>query len=342
MIRARRICFPERNRAELEEFELDERLEETQALIQAEYSVISPGTEGASFTGLELEHPGRQAAFDYPRKTTGYGHLGRVLEIGPEVKAVRAGDRVLTFAPHASSWKWDTAQFALPVPGDADGLRAVFTRMAGVAITALRKSSVSPGDTVAVIGLGLVGNLAAQLFQLAGAEVLGLDVIPFRVERARQCGIRRVAHVADSDPVEMVMEWTGNQGARVVVEAIGRSELIAQGVRFTARHGEIILLGSPRALVTMDVTPMLSRIHLQGIRMIGALEWLYPRRESEGSRFSILENYREILGWIREERLVVDPLRTHVLSPTACQEAYDGLANHPDQYLGVVFDWSGA
>src|SRR5262249_58558030 len=123
---------------------------------------------------------------------------------------------------------------------------------------------------------------------------------------------------------------------------IGRCDLIAQGLQVTRRHGEMILLGSPRARVTMDVTPMLSRVHIQGIKMIGALEWLWPMHEAEGARFSVDENYRQLLGWILDGRLVIDPLRTHVLPPERCQEAYDGLIHRRDEYLGVVFDWSQA
>jgi 2-desacetyl-2-hydroxyethyl bacteriochlorophyllide A dehydrogenase len=341
-MKARRISFPEANKAVLEEFELDERLEGAQALIQAEYSIISAGTEGANFTGLEREHPGRAPTWCYPRPSTGYGHLGRILALGPEARGLHVGDRVLTFSPHASIWKADTSRFYLPVPADAEGTRAVFTRMAGVAIAALRASTVSAGDTVAVIGLGLVGNLAAQLFQLAGADVIGLDVAAARLEAARRCAIRNVADASARDPVETVLEWTGQRGARIVVEAIGKCELVAQGVQFTRRHGEVILLGSPRARVTMDVTPMLSRIHLLGIKLIGALEWLWPMHDVEGIPHSIDENYRELLQWVLDGRLVVDPLRTHVLPPSACQEAYDGIIHRRDEYLGVVFDWTGA
>ena len=53
-------------------------------------------------------------------------------------------------------------------------------------------------------------------------------------------------------------------------------------------------------------------------------------------------NYRELLEWVLDGRLVVDPLRTHVLPPEACQEAYDGVIHRRDEYLGVVFDWTGA
>lgn len=324
-----------------------------EAIVRTEYSVVSSGTEGAGFTDLVREMPNLQnMLLDYPRRT-GYGNLGEVVALGPGVENVRIGDRILTFSRHASRVVANVARptsplagsrqpFALPVPRELDGRRAVLTRMAGVAITALRSSSVQPGDRVAVIGLGLVGNLAAQLFQLAGARVLGLDVSARRLEIARACGIGEVHDSSSGDPVEAVRAWSGDGGgAEIVVEAIGRSELVMQAVEMTRRFGETILLGSPRARVQADVTPMLTRIHVLAIRMIGALEWTYPvSLESERARFTIEGNYRQILRWIAEERLIVAPLVSHVLSPRRCQEAYDGLTHKKDEYTAVVFDWS--
>ncbi|HEY3082945.1 MAG TPA: zinc-binding dehydrogenase [Chloroflexota bacterium] len=271
---------------------------------------------------------------------------------------VAVGDRILTFAQHAEYTIANVARpspparavnsprggapFALPVPKEIDGKRAVATRMAGVSITALRSSSVQPGDRVVVIGLGLVGNFAAQLFQLAGARVLGLDISPRRLETARACGIGELFDSSGGDPVEAVREWSGDgQGAEIVVEAIGRSELVMQAVDMTRRFGETILLGSPRARVTADVTPMLMRIHVLAIRMIGALEWTYPVPDpSERARFTIEANYKQILSWIRDRRLIVDRLISHVVSPRDCQAAYDGLTQRRDEYTAVVFDWS--
>jgi 2-desacetyl-2-hydroxyethyl bacteriochlorophyllide A dehydrogenase len=339
VITAYRVMFPEPNRAVLETFEVQQP-KGKQMLLEAEYSVISAGTEGAVYSGLELEHPGRSAAFAYPRTSTGYGHVARVLDVGPEVTHFRASDRVLTLAPHASHCLYDETRLTLKLPEDLPGERAVFIRMAGVGITALRKSSVQPGDTVAIIGLGLVGNFAAQLFQLAGAEVLGLDLVDSRLQRARDCGIRHVAGTRDVDLAQVVNEWTGGKGARIVVEAIGNADLIDRAVQCTRRHGEVILLGSPRKRMVMDITPMLSRIHLTGISLIGALEWLYSTPESDFVRFSIIENYRQIARWIQEGRLAVDPLRTHVLSPTECARAYHGLIHDRETYTGVLFDWS--
>ena len=165
-MKTQQITFTGKNRAELLETEIDDQLAPNQALVKGEHSVVSAGTEGAGYTGLVQEMPfGGGGA--YPM-TTGYGHLGEVLEVGSAVSMCKPGDRVLSFSNHASLVKADAARFALPTPKVAAGEKIVYARMAGVSITALRSSSVQPGDTVLVIGMGLVGNFAAQLFQMAG------------------------------------------------------------------------------------------------------------------------------------------------------------------------------
>ncbi|MBI4023542.1 MAG: zinc-binding alcohol dehydrogenase [Verrucomicrobia bacterium] len=339
-MRAKRVVFTEPHRAVLEEFELDDnRLGEQEILVRTLCSVISAGTEGAAFTGLEAEHPGARN-FGYPCGT-GYGNVGEILKVGKSVEGLKEGDIAFTTAPHASRAKFNTYQrICVKAPDGLDLKQAVFARMAGVAITAVRKADFSLGDPVLVIGLGLVGNFAAQEFLLAGADVMGVDVAEPRLEKAPQCGIANVVNPQKTDLQQAVNEWTDGKGARVVVEAIGQPELIAQAAQLARRHGDIILLGSPRRRVTMDVTPMLSRIHLQGLNVKGALEWLYSIPELDAVRHSIIGNTRQIFGWLKSGRLKTEPLLTHLLPPTECQQAYSGLDKKKDEYLGVVFDWT--
>jgi len=336
-MKTRQLTVVEPGRIELQELDLDPALEPHEALVEAEYSIVSAGTEGAGFTGLVREmpfgDPGR-----YPR-ATGYGHLGRVLQVGSAVEMCRAGDRVLSFSRHASLVKADAVRMALPVPEDAPGSHLVFARMAGVSISALRSSSVQPGDTVLVTGMGLVGNFAAQLFRLAGADVMAADLSDYRLGKARACGTERTVNPGVDDLQDAVLEWTAGEGVHVAVEAIGISEVVAQAVMATRRHGEVILLGSPRAPATFDVTPMLLRIHLEAIRMIGALEWRWPAHPAERVR-DVETNYRRLVEWIAAGRLLVEPLLDGVVSPAHCQAVYEGLTSRKDGYLGAVFDWS--
>src|SRR5687768_5752280 len=185
-MKGRGVVFTGAERAELEEVEVrEEDLGAGEALVRAEYSVISAGTEGASYTNLMPQTPPiyRSRPVIYPART-GYGHLGRVVAVGADVKNLEVGQRVLSFSRHASIVRCNTRRFAMPVAEETDGTRAIFTRMAGVAISALRASSAGPGDKVAVIGLGQVGNFAAQIFQLAGCEVIAFDVAQRRLNLA--------------------------------------------------------------------------------------------------------------------------------------------------------------
>ncbi len=331
------LIVVEPGRIELSPSTLDAHLDPSEVLIATDYSIVSAGTEGAGFTGLVQQMPFGDAG-QYPRGT-GYGNLGQVLQVGDAVAGVQPGDRVLSFARHASIVKADAQRMVLPVSPEAPGQHLVFTRMAGVSISALRSASVQPGDAVLVVGGGLVGNFAAQLFGLAGADVMLADLSELRLQQARACGIERTINPDHDDLQEAVRDWTGGAGARVGVEAIGISQVIAQTAMCIARHGQLILLGSPRAPAHFDVTPMLLHIHLEAIRMIGALEWRWPQHATERSR-DLDANYRQLAAWIAAGQLVVEPLLTHLASPAECQQMYEGLTANKEEYLGVVFDWS--
>lgn len=333
---AKQLFVIEPDRIELQEVEVDEDLKPYQALVRTEYTIVSAGTEGAGFTGLVKEMPFAESG-RYPRGL-GYGHLGEVMTVGDSVTMCKPGDRVLSMAPHASLVKVDAVRLALPVSKEREGQHLVFARMAGVSISALRSSSVQPGDTVLVVGMGLVGNFAAQLFQLAGAEVMAADLSQLRLRKVRACGIDNVVNPKKQDLKEVVMDWTRGKGVDIAIEAIGLSEMINQTVMLTRRYGEVVLLGTPRARAVFDATPMLLRIHLEAIRMIGSLEHRWPQHETDRGR-DIETGYRQIADWITSGRLVVDPLLTHLASPVECQSIYEGLTQNREEYLGAVFDW---
>src|SRR5919108_2919713 len=219
-MRGRGVVFAAPWRAELEPVEIDPHdLAPGEALVRADCSIVSAGTEGAFFTGLMLETPSIYRTLYGTRALPspirpGYGHVGQVVAVGPAVEPLEPGQRVLSFSRHASIVRCNAARFALPFPDAADAHRALFTRMAGVAVSALRASSAGAGDKVAVVGLGLVGNLAAQLLQLAGCDVLAFDVSPRRLDTAAACGIANVAHASVCDPVQTTREWVSARDDR--------------------------------------------------------------------------------------------------------------------------------
>lgn len=329
------------NAVELVEAPYELRIEApTEVIIKNRLSHLSAGTELACIAGLE-------DWFKLPA-TPGYTAIGEVVEKGAAVPGLEVGDYVYTFGPHAEYFKIDTVDrwhgICLKLPEGIMEEEAAFAHMAGIALTAIRAANIELGDTVAVAGLGAIGNLAAQLAQLQGAEVLGLDLSSARLETAQRCGIRQVANSQGRSIPELVRQFSSG-GAEVFIEATGLAEVAEAGAAALTLYGQLILLGSPRRPYQTDLTGFLQRIHLWShgaITVKGALEFTLPTHRTEFVKHSIERNSEIILRLIRDGRLKAGPLRSHQLPPSQAQQAYDGLRTQPDAYFGVVFDWRGA
>ncbi|NLE76810.1 MAG: zinc-binding alcohol dehydrogenase [Chloroflexi bacterium] len=345
-----RIVFTAANQAELQPFPVEESLPGDEVLVQTLYTLISPGTEGAWYSAVQRDVAGDR--FTYPIYP-GYCHVGRVMACGPQTVGVAQGDVVVSGAAHASHVRLGTARGGAFVHADLrqplgrvpKGVPlplAPFAKMAEIAITAVRSAEFSLGDKVLVTGLGMVGNLAAQLFQLAGADVMATDLVPFRLERARACGIRRAINPREVDLEAAVRDWSGGHGAHVTVESVGLSELILQAIGLTRRLGQVILLGTPRQKAMLNPTPAFWRAHMNGITIRGALRCLfYPLDDDPYHGHSVASDLEQVLGWIESGQLQVAPLHTHTYQPDQCQAAYQALQQDRDHYLGVVLDWQG-
>jgi threonine dehydrogenase-like Zn-dependent dehydrogenase len=215
--------------------------------------------------------------------------------------------------------------------------------MIGVSFTALRISTIELGDYVAVTGLGLVGNFAAQLSGLQGGRVIGLDLSQRRVDLARECGI---AHALVLDPATVeadVTAITGGRGLTTLIEATGNPRALPPALPLVGRFGEVILLGTPRGAYETDLTEILRHVHLDGLGNVtfkGAHEWRYPVKPDHFVKHSIQRNAELALDLIGSGNLQVAPLHSHTLPPEQAELAYNGLKHQKDEYIGVVFDWT--
>jgi 2-desacetyl-2-hydroxyethyl bacteriochlorophyllide A dehydrogenase len=328
----------------LEREEIDpQELGPEEILVQAEASVVSAGTELANFLAISpgVRIPGSWNAYPW---RPGSGLVGQVVGVGQQASRFSPGSRVFCFGKHASLQRFDISgnkphQAGYLIPGELESSHAMMARMALISMAALQMARVSPGDRVVVFGLGLVGNLAAQLFKCAGARVMGLDVVEARCRIAGAVGIEHVVPVPEAEQLAAVQEWTGGAGVDIAVDAVGASPVAEACVEVCAPFGQVILLGSPRAAHPADMTPMLRRIHHDWITMVGALEWRLPPYPFHGYRHSIASNLQLALDLISEGDLKVDALVTHVIPPERLGEAYHGLWQDKEHYLGVVVDW---
>lgn len=341
-MKIREVVVTGQNEVELQTNEIDTpRLAANELLIDTEYTFISSGTELANYTGREPKVFQEGSWCAYPWRS-GYANVGIVREIGSNVNRAAVGDRVFTYGRHASTIRYSQDRLVAPVREAVDPAVVAASRMAGVAMTAIVVGEIGTNPWTVVFGLGLVGNLAAQMFQIHGCRVIGVDPVTARRKLAQRCGIEATVGGNADDTQAQIHEITGGELGNITVDAVGHSGVVMQALRATANHGQIIILGSPRVSVHGDLTELLSDTHLRWITIRGALEWCVPMYPDIGNRTSQWRKQQTIFDWMARGQLHVEPLISHRLKPEQIKQAYDGLLNEPNVYTGVVLDWKSA
>lgn len=331
------IEFPAKGQVALVQEHLpDAPLQPSEVLLANDVTLISAGTELARLHGLE-------ANADFPVRP-GYAAIGRILAAGAAVSDFNPGARVFYAGQHCSAQRFLHGQShqwgrLYPVPDGIASEDAVFVCLAEIAMIGPCVTHLDLNDTVAVFGLGLVGNLAAQLYQLMGARVIALDPVSARCELAKRCGIHTVIKVPPDQQVAAVHDLTGGEGARVTVDAAGHSSVLMNCINATALYGQVILLGSPRAPVHGNLTDAFNAIHMRGLIVRGAHMWRLPATDLREVKKTVPWSYRTIFDLMQRGALSVTPLRSHCVPPQLAPQMYAGLRDEPDKYWGVVLDW---
>ncbi len=326
-----------------EEFKVPREPEGEEVLVRIERTIISAGTELANYTGLDPDTRRPNKWCTYPWNP-GYGGIGRVLAVGPDVKRFEPGDRVYSRFQHANVALIDSSkQFCVKVPEKLDSTTAAFVRMGNVAITAYQRANVNMGNAVAVMGLGLVGNLAGQFFRIGGQRVIGMDLSERRRALAEQTGFYATVdpsrYALSRNLLARLKALNNDAPPRAIVEAVGDSRLIELGIKLVSPNGQVIMLGTPRAPYETNCTPFLDMAHRRGISIVGALEWTIPLLKKQSPGNTTESNAELILRLIESGQLQVAPLLSHVIAPSDLDSAYQGLLHRKDEYLGVVVDW---
>ena len=232
-----------------------------QVRVRTLYSGISAGTELAAYRGtspylhkrwdsaqrLFVQHDGAASSPSYPLSTWGYEEVGEVVERGSEIDeddhVLPLGTCVYGTWGHRSQAVLDAAVARQRVlPTGVDPLLGIYSHIGPIALNGVLDTAVRLGETVAVFGLGVVGQLVAQLLRRAGARVVGVDGIAQRREMALALGLDLALDPAE--PVaERIKEMTANRGADVCVEASGSSRALHEATRACAYGARVVALG---------------------------------------------------------------------------------------------------
>jgi predicted dehydrogenase/threonine dehydrogenase-like Zn-dependent dehydrogenase len=279
---------------------------------------------------------------------SGYSCAGIVEAVGEGVVDIHVGDRVACagagYANHAAV-NVVPRNLVARIPDAVSFEEAAFVTLGAIALQGVRRAEPGLGDRVAVLGLGLLGQITAQMLRAAGAVVIGVDVRPDRVARAQALGLDQGFTVAERDFVAGILERTSGRGADAVIvtAAGGDAGLLNKAFEACRRKGRVVLVGDVPIRIQRD------KIYKKEIDFLISTSYgpgRYDPAYEEGGhdypfgyvRWTEGRNLEEVLRQVAAGSLRVKPLvdATHPVENAG--EAYASLASE-NRPIGILLDY---
>ena len=335
----KQIVFTQKNTAKLLDVE-PQSLGANQVRVKTLFSTISNGTERANLTGDSVvsihSNPDDKAVF--PR-FVGYSTSGVVVEKGADVKTLEVGDRVAMYWTKHRSYNVVDEKNAVKIESEGVSFEeASIAHIATFPLAAIRKTKIEIGESLMVMGLGILGLLAVQLAHAAGAvPVIAVDPVKERREKALKFGADYALDPFETDFDQKVKAIT-NGGVNAAIEVTGQGAGLNETLDCMAKFGRVALLGCTRnSDFTIDYY---RKVHGPGISLIGAHTAARPMVESYPGYFTTADDIKVILRLCAINRINIKDMIEETYSPAECTEVYNRLANDKNFPTVVQFDWN--
>ncbi len=344
-------------------------------LVSTRHSLVSAGTERSmldlgqkNLLGMALERPDLakdvikkvkhdgltstyrsvRARLDEPQPL-GYSCAGEVIKVGENVEDITVGDTVACggagYATHAEV-NYVPENLCVTVPESVTTQEAAVTTVGAIALQGVRRLDATPGERVAVIGLGLVGQLTAKILTAYGYPVIGFDIDPSKVESVDNIDDGVV--IGEDNPERAVDAFTDGVGVDgvLITAATDSSQPVEVAADISRDRGTVVAVGDvgmeiPRhEYYEKELDFRVSRSYGPG---------RYDRTyEEEGLDYPIgfvrwteRRNMREFIRLIGDGRLAVDDLVTHTYAVDEALDAYDLIMDGDESFIGVLIEYPG-
>lgn len=298
-------------------------------------TLISTGTESIAYTRDFSADTHFDRWVRYPF-CPGYLHCGVVEAVGPGVTGWRIGDRAATRGHHASHVAIAASQ-AVPVPPELTDEEAVWMGLGQITQVGLRAGAPQFGDTVVVVGLGLLGQLVARQALLAGARaVLALD--PWAARLRFLAGLPATHGFAGEAAAAGAFVQSHAPGrADLVFDVTGHHAVFPAALGLARDFGTVVLLGDSGHPHRQNLT---SDVITRGLRIVGAHDRHVRTQASATEPWTAPRMGALFLQYLAQRRMDVRPLITHRFSPDEAEAAYEFLQARRDTAMGCLFDWT--
>ena len=273
----------------------------------------------------------------------GYSAAGIVLECGAGVQEFKPGDRIAAAAAHSAISVVGRNLCAL-IPDNVSFEQASYTSIASIGLQGVRLAHLSLGESVVVVGLGLIGQICVCLLKAQGCRVFGIDLDPAKLELAHALGADAVA---TGSPLQAVKDFSGSFGVDAVVmtAATESNEPIEFASEACRTKGRIVLVG----VVGLQIPrPPFFKKELE----FTVSSSLGPGRgdplyEEKGvdypvgyARWTAQRNMQACLDLMSQGKLPVEKLTSHRFPIDRAPEAYDLITSRREPFLGLLLEYA--
>jgi predicted dehydrogenase/threonine dehydrogenase-like Zn-dependent dehydrogenase len=282
-------------------------------------------------------------------QSLGYSASGIVAEVAPDVTEFQIGDRVacagVGFASHAEVISVPR-NLCVHLPGDLSFEEGAFGTLGAIALQGVRLAKPTLGESIVVLGLGLVGQLTVQLLKANGCRVFGLDLDRSRVSLALELGADAAA-ISDDDTAKQIEGWTRGNGADAVLitAATDSNQPVELAAKVSRLKGRVVVVG----MTGLDIPrqPFFMRELSLTISMSYGPGRYDPGYEEHGNdyplpyvRWTEKRNIESFLDLVDQHRVQVNRLISHRFPIEEAEQAYQLISGVVDQpYLGVVLNY---
>jgi len=261
----------------------------------------------------------------------GYSDAGVIVEVGDDVKDFKVGDRVTAVAPHAeyvACVPGTPDAKIIPLPDDISYDEATFLPLLTSSVAWAESAGIEEGDTVAILGQGLVGNLVMQVSKSYEPErVIVIDALELRCRMAEKLGADVIINCSKEDPIESISRLTGGKGADVVIDCVGGDAGIKsfeQAQDMVKQQGTLHLIalyqGAPLLLYSSKI---------MNKKLFAGILISEPRSDTAKRAIKHLQD-----GSVKVKEMI-----THRFPLIEAKRAFDLLYEHPDEALGLIFEY---
>jgi 2-desacetyl-2-hydroxyethyl bacteriochlorophyllide A dehydrogenase len=326
----------------------DRPLEPHEVRLRTLHSGISAGTELTAYRGSnpylhkqwdptrKLFIPTEQPTLTYPVIGWGYEEVGEVVELGDEVRAVSIGDIIFGTWGHRTHHIVDQEYARDRIQAKSlDAVFGIFSQIGAIAMNGVHDARIRIGETVAVFGMGTLGQIVGQLAKKSGARVIGIDRYEMRLEIAQQSGAADIVLNAEGDGVaEHIRELTENRGADLAIEVTGAAPALNQAVRSVAYSARVIAMGFFQGEATGLFLG--EEFHHNRVNIVGSqISGTDPELSYRWNRLRLAQTFMRL----QADRVIdLKPIISHLIPFENAQEAFRILDQEPENALQVVLD----